>query len=141
MKYRTLKPSSARGRLKGVIGELHLKLLRLQRGNKCEISGDTNCPVGRFHILRTGSHPRLEFEPENILLCRWFPEHYAWHHNGANDSHNAKTLAPIKKLKSEDYEEKLLKLEVTKQKHDMLYLEALRIYLKSEIEKLDKESK
>ena len=140
MKYHTLKPSSARGRLKGVTGDLHLKLLRLQRGNKCEISGDANCVVGRFHILRVSSHPRLEFESENILLCRWFPEHYAWHHNGANDLRNAKTLARIKELKGEDYEEKLLKIEATKQRHDMLYLEALKLYLKSEIGRLNKET-
>ena len=84
-------------------------ILKIERGERCEIckrSGN----VGLFHILSKGSHPRLRFTQENILLAHWFPCHNDWHHN----YFKARVIEKrIKELRGEDYEMKLKKLNVT----------------------------
>lgn len=97
--YYKIKSHSAKGKLRKQIGALHLKILKLRRGNQCEICGKTAPNIGRFHILRTGRYPRLEFVDENVLLSCWYPCHFAWHHYGANDERNARTLETICKLR------------------------------------------
>ncbi len=133
MKFRKVKNRSDRKKLRDDIGALQLILLKLQRGDKDEITGTPAKGLGRFHILRVASHPRLEFEPLNILLVNWMPTHFNWHHAGPNDPKNLKTLERIKEIRGIDYEIALKKIEVTKQKHDTLYFEALKLYFKGEV--------
>lgn len=127
MKYRKINNRSDRKKLRDEIGALQLRLLIAERGAIDEITGRPSNKLGRFHILRVARCPRLEFEPENILLTEWMPTHYAWHHYGPNDPRNIATHDRIKTLRGPDYETRLKEIEAFKQRHDMLYLQALKI--------------
>ena len=134
--YSGIKGKSARKILRDEIGNLHFKCLKIERGEKDEITGVPANGLGRFHILRVASHPRLEFEDENILLVNWLPTHKAWHHNGPNDPKNKWILDRIKEIRGADYEARLKAIEAYKQRHDMLYLEALKIFYQSKLTQL-----
>ena len=131
-----------RRKLKDKLGELHLRVLKLERNNSdtCEICGRRGVVLGRFHILRTASHLRLEYIDENILLTDWFPCHNAWHSSGANDPRNIQTFNRIIELCGKNYKDKLLLIEKTIDKHSMLYLEALYFYFKERLKKLEEGS-
>lgn len=118
---------SSRKQLRDRIGRLHLELLKYKHKNfdTDEITGRRGVVLGRFHILRVSTHPRLEFFDNNILLTAWMPVHYAWHHGGPNDPKNLATLEKIKELRGKEYETELLQAEKFMGKHDLLYLRAL----------------
>jgi hypothetical protein len=115
------------------IGRLHLEILRLKRGDRCEICGKTNVIVGRFHILTVGSHPRLEFRDENVLLSCWMPCHYLYHHNPEKASATKKR---IRELRGDNYEDMLYEIERNMAQHNKLYLLALEVSFKKELESL-----
>ena len=126
MRYK-LPKTSDRGRLIAKIGSIHFDILKIRRGGlQCEICGKKTSGIGRFHILRTATHPRLRFVDDNVLLACWMPCHNAWHHFGPNDPRNKRTMARIIELRGPDYEQKLLERERYVAKMDGLYLLALK---------------
>lgn len=134
------KPSkSDKKKLRDKIGKLHLEILRLQRGDKCEICGLEGENIGRFHIIPLSESLRLEFEPENILLSHWLEKcqaHYKWHHYGADDRRTDFIKNKIIELRGTDYRHRLLTIEKFKDKHDLFYLRILYMNMKRELEKL-----
>lgn len=125
MRYKKIKNKSDKKIIRDKIGKLHLEILRMERGLRCEICGKYNPSVGRFHIISVARSPRLEFCDDNILLSCWMPCHYSWHHMGPLDKRNERTVEIIKKKLGEDWESNLREKERMHDKHDMLYLEAL----------------
>ena len=137
-KHTPISRMSDRGRLRKAMGELHLEILRLRRGNRCEICGLPG-NVGRFHILEVSTHPRLEFVDDNVLLAHWLNNcqaHYLWHHFGPHDNRNIRTLNRIIALRGENWNEKLLERERYVGKMSGVYLLALHESLKKELEAL-----
>jgi hypothetical protein len=137
-KKKPLSKVSERGKLRKHIGELHLQILRIKRGNKCEICGLQGM-VGRFHILEVSTHPRLEFVEDNILLSHWMQNcqaHYLWHHFGSHDARNIRTANRIVALRGQDWESRLRARERFTSKIDMLYLLAKLHEFKQELKKL-----
>lgn len=126
--------------LRDKIGAVHNEILKIKRGDRCELCGRQANNVGRFHILRVGIFPRLEFVELNILRSCWMPCHYTWHHNGPMDSRNQKILQRILKLRKHDTWEKLLLelkiLHATMPRHDPTYLKLLYHALQIELERL-----
>lgn len=118
---------SEKKKLRDEIGRLQLIALKKERGNsgRCEICNKPTDRLGRFHILRTSTHPRLEFVSHNILLTGWFCCHYPWHHNGANDPKSQRILKRIVEIRGKNYEDELLITEQCQPKHDKTYLKTL----------------
>ena len=107
-------------------------LLCLERGKRCEICGKKGI-VGKFHILTVGSHPRLRYSTDNILLSCWFPCHHNYHH----DFHKAKKIeVKIKQLRGDDYEDRLKALDLMQPKLDMFHLGILEAGLKEQVRRL-----
>ena len=79
--------------------------------------------LGLFHILGKGSHPRLRFYEENLLIAGWFCCHFPFHH----DYYDARDrIVPrIKEIVGNDYEEVLLAVERTMPKWDRIMMEEL----------------
>ena len=121
-----LRAKSDRQILRDRIGALHFQILKLERGDNCEICGMPQAE-GRFHIIPLSESLRLEFEDTNILLSHWFhgcQAHYKWHHYGKDDHRCDFVLRRIKELRGNDYRIELKKIELFKGKHDTLYLKA-----------------
>jgi len=130
---------SDKKKLRDKIGKLHLEILRLKRGNKCEICGKEGDYIGRFHIIPLSESLRLEFEPQNILLSHWSEKcqaHYKWHHYGADDKRTDFIKRRIVELRGTDYRHRLLTIGKFKGKHDLFYLRLLYMTFKQELEKL-----
>lgn len=124
MKYGRLKKRSDRKKLRDKIGAIHLKILRHERGDRCEICQIPG-NVSRFHIMPIGSYPKLEFVDENILLVHWMNNcqaHFLHHHAGSDDPRNIRTLRRIKELRGEDYRERLSEMNKFIGTHNELYL-------------------
>lgn len=137
-KRKSISQMSSKGRLRKEIGSMHLKILKLKRSERCEICQIPG-NVGRFHILSTGVHPRLEFCDDNVLLTHWMEccqAHYLWHHAGPHDARNKRTLNKIAELRGATWEDDLRHREITTPKHDMLYLMALKETFKKELKSL-----
>jgi len=107
MKRTPLRKKSDKKKIRDRLGSLHLKLLRSQRGEVCQICGRVSSNLGRFHILPVGKYPKLEFVSENVLLACWHPCHFSWHHSSILDERNKNTLARIKLICGDDFEDKL----------------------------------
>ena len=112
------------------IDDYLLAELKEERGTRCELCGKSQ-QLGLFHVLPKGTHPRLRLSKSNLLIAGWFCCHLPWHHSyyEARD----RLVPRIKELLGDDYEERLLALEMTLPKLDRVILEAL---LKSYEEKL-----
>ena len=97
-----------------------------ERGAKCEFCGRTQ-GLGTFHILRKATYPRIRYHRANLLLACWQPCHYTWHHDykTARDKIEPK----IKELCGEDYEEKLLALNLTAPRLTMTQLNLIKMSL------------
>jgi len=117
-----MRRKSKRQKLIEKIKTLLREELKKERGNRCEICGQSGGRLGLFHILSVGKYPRLMFSKENILLSHWYPCHYLWHH----DYFRAKGIdRRIQKLRGKNYETKLKMIEKTMPKLTMVYLETL----------------
>lgn len=121
-------------KLKKNLDSLFFQILKKERGCRCQLCGRRE-NVGTFHILPKGSHPRLRYARDNVILACWMPCHHTWHH----DIYKAKAIEKkIMMLLGEDYEERLLKLEVTMPRHSSTYLEVLLIAFRKELDELTK---
>jgi hypothetical protein len=92
--------------------------------------------LGRFHILSTGSHPKLRYVDDNVLLVNWLPWHYGHHHWGLTDPRCKTILNKIVQLRGENWREKLLEHERYIGRMDMLYLRCLIETMRKELDGL-----
>ena len=104
---------SGRQRLIERTEDLTREILKIERGNKSEISGRSDVRLGLFHILPKGLYPRIRFHKENLLLCEWLPYHYWWHHYSEKDHVNWYTVQKIKELCGANYRDRLLTLNMS----------------------------
>ena len=124
MKRTRLKKKSVRGKLLSECDNLHLQILRRERGLKCQICGREDKNVGRFHILPTGKYPRLRYCGKNVLIGCWFPCHNDWH----SSFEKAKLIEKrIIKLRGKDYKDRLLFLEAIQPKLSISQLGLIKI--------------
>ena len=127
-KHKRIKTHSVKGGLRKRAGQLHFQLLKLQRGEKCEISNRASNGLGRFHIFPVSRFPRLEFCEWNILLENWHPTHSFWHHFGPMDRRNLETVRRIEAIKGKPWDELELEARIKEKiypKHDEMYLRML----------------
>ena len=127
--------------------DLYRAYLKKKRGLKCEICGKDQERLSHalsvFHILPKGSHPRLRYCEENMLLACWTAYessacHNIWHGAGHGRSHDQRreTITNrIVELRGSNYRDNLLIIEKTMSRHNGLYLSALEKYLKKELKK------
>jgi hypothetical protein len=108
---------STKGDIVKAIDALLFKILKLKRGDICEIHG-RKCPgIGPMHLLSKQSHPRL--------LAGWFCSHYWTHHN--NDDPRAQyTYKRIEELRGKEWRKDLITAEVYQPKLTLNYLMFLR---------------
>jgi hypothetical protein len=107
------------------------QVLRLERGCRCQICNKPDQKVGVFHIIGKGSHPRLRYNKENLLLCCWFPCHSDWHKN----FYKAQLIEKkIIQLLGRDYKERLERLNAVSSKID---IKLTYFILKEQLKKLE----
>lgn len=99
---------SARGGLIQRTQDIMREILKIERGDWCEICGVRRENMGVFHILPVGKYPRIRFQFENVLLSCWIPCHFNWHQTFKAAKEIDKK---IKQLRGEDYEDRLALLD------------------------------
>jgi hypothetical protein len=90
-----------------------------------------------MHILSKQDEPRLRYYEDNVVCAGWFCSHYYTHQN--SDDPRAKfarqRILEIKGAKTwDDLTARLRAAKKDMDKHDTLYLEALKVWLKQELE-------
>ena len=136
MKYSKLNKSSDRGRLIKRLDKMFSQIISLERGSNCEIHGKICDRVGNMHILSKQAHPRLRFVKENIVRCGWFCGHY-WSHHNSDDPRAQFVQKRIIEIYGADYKNKLYEIERFLGQHNSLYLQALEIKFRQELEVLN----
>lgn len=138
LKY--LNKQSVQGKCIAACDRLFLQILIAERGDRCELhNGNCRGAVGRFHILDIGMHPRLRYSRENVLLACWFggsgrAGHYHWHHDPFRKEEIERE---IKRLRGENYKDKLLILERAMPRLTLFYLKTLKMAFTQELKKLE----
>lgn len=136
MKRSRLKRSSVRGNLIRRIDAMLSKIVRMKRGNICQVHNRKCHNLGAAHILDKGRYPRSRFVEENIIVAGWFCSHYWKHHN--NEHEGAKDFdRAVIRLHGENWKDKLLILDRTQPKHTMTYLKALESAFTLELKMLE----
>ncbi len=120
------------------------KILKIERGHKCQICGRwqeiLTYPLSLFHILDKKKYPRLRLHRRNLLLACWHPKywmpqcHNLWHHN--YEEAKRKIEPRIKVILGDDYRNKLLLANETAPKITIFWLKTLEVILKKELEEL-----
>lgn len=130
--YRTLA-GAQRAKITKECEDYLRKILRHERGEKCEICGKKSGKVGLFHILPKGRYPNIRFNKFNLLLACWFPCHFFFHHDPFKAR---KILDRIKELRGPDFEDKLKIISRMEGKMSICKLTMYRESLKKEIERI-----
>ena len=126
MRRKPIRKISDKGRLVKELDRLFFRVLMAERGQRCEISDRPGKGLTPFHILCKSNYPRIRYSKENVLLVNWLPHHYNWHHYTSNDWQFKDVERAVKKLRGEDYQDRLLKLNATMPKHNPTYLNFLK---------------
>lgn len=137
MRYSAPKKKSDKKKLRDKIGAIHYRLLKLKRGDKCEICGQPGAE-GRFHIIPVSESLRLEFVDDNVLLSHWMrgcQAHYKWHHEGKDSPRCDFILKKVRELKGDDYRATLKERELFMGKADILYLKIKLIEMQNELQR------
>ena len=124
--------------------DLLRKILKINRGHKCQICGRwqeiLTYPLSLFHILDKNKYPRLRLHRRNLLLVCWHPVYYMklchniWHHDKVEAER--KIEPKIKAILGNDYRDKLLLANETAPKITIFWLKTLEVILKKELEEL-----
>lgn len=107
LKRTPLNKISTKGNIINKCRTLFFKILLYERKRKCEICGSTY-NLGTFHILPTGTYPKLRFRFENVLLVCWWNCHNPWHSSPTKKKFIEKKIALIK---GANYEQELKELD------------------------------
>jgi hypothetical protein len=141
---------SAKSKLTKECDTLWRKLLKLERGDRCELCGkhqsELSFPLSVFHILPKGTYPRLRYCRENTLLACWTTFqtrccHNVWHGNGHGDWQDTRR-AQIEKTICDRFhvetfeavEDALRLIELSFDKQDVLTLRCLKQYIQDSIQ-------
>lgn len=133
LKRTRLKKASPRGKLIVQLDNLFFRYLVAKRGRKCEVCGK-EAMVGKHHILRVGTYPRLRYHEDNIVLLCWYNCHYGIHHFPAADPVSKHIEKRLQELKGENYYNNLLNINSLMQKKSLLELQGLKFYYKKWLE-------
>ena len=136
MLYRKRIGRSTRGKKLDTMDKLMTKILRLKRGNWCEISGRHANNIGVAHILPKGIYPKMRYHERNLLLMCWFPVHSNLHHYSDFDPPNQRTIERIKELRGEDYRDQLLVINQMQPAMTSMRLDMIHAALKMELKEL-----
>ena len=128
---------STRGKKLDAMDKVMLKILRIKRGNWCEISGRHANNIGVSHILPKSLYPRLRFHERNLLLMCWMPVHFNLHHYTDNDPPNKPTIQKIKELRGEDYRDQLLAINRMQPQMTAFRLDLIHRALIEELQSLE----
>jgi len=139
MKFYRIRQKSDRKKLRDEIGKLHLKILKIERGDICEIHNRKCSNIGRSHILSVGLYPKLEFYSENIVLAGWYCSHFYSHHNPDDPRAELMKQRTIE-LRGEDCKDRLKVLNVGAPKLTMSSLQMIYAAYKQAVEDLDETS-
>ena len=133
-----IRKKSARKTLRDRVGKLHFQYLKKLRHNDriCQICLRPTNQLGRFHVLRVGTYPRLEFCDGNVLLAGWKCCHEIWHHGGGNDEKVIQIEKRLKEILGEDYKERLMMVERCSDKLSIFKLKALECYYANELNRI-----
>jgi len=141
LKYIPLSKRSEKKKLRDAIGKLDFEILKIKRGNKCEIHNKPCANLGRMHILPISKYPRLEFTEINIILAGWYCSHFYFHHN----SDNPRAIEAKKRILElrghTNWEDLLTELKIlheTMPRHTKFYLQLLYHAKQRELEELTK---
>lgn len=138
MKRKRIRKVSSRQRVildcRRLLREIKIEQLG---GKFCEIClKPRHKSVGLFHILNVGTHPRLQFHEQNVLLAGWMPCHYFWHHYPPDSPRAQWILERVKELRGKNYRDRLLSIEAMAPKLTMHYLKLKRMQLKQQLQEL-----
>ena len=128
---KSIKRVSSRQAVIKFCDKLLFEILKIERGNRCEICGRPN--PAPHHILEKGTYPRLRFVKQNILLLCWMPCHFAIHHYTHENPAYKRVQEGIERLLGADYREQLLVAEKMQSQQNMTNLGFLRMALKQEL--------
>lgn len=132
MRIRRIKKRSSKGALIQRTIDLMREIMKLERGEKCEICGKATKDLGVFHIMPVGQYKRIRFYFQNTLLVCWFPCHNDWHHNIFKAREIYKK---IQELRGENFEEELKTINKIAPKISIFQIQsthqALTIYLEN----------
>jgi hypothetical protein len=137
MKYRIPKKSD-RKKLREEIGRLHLQILRIKRGDRCEICQVPSDDLARFHIITVAADPRLEFIDENVLIYarnHWHCCHEPYHRD-IYGVLGQRIVRRIEELRGKNYRRELKLRSRYVGRMSGMYLLALRENMKQELETL-----
>lgn len=130
MKRSPLKSKSPRQRLTEEIEDYLRKILKDERGDRCEVCGRPN--PGLFHILPKGKYPNLRFNRFNILLVCWNPCHDHWHKHRTDSVQGRRVQDKIYELRGREYFEQIQIVDKTSPKLTMSYMGLILQALKQE---------
>lgn len=135
-KLKYINKQSSRGKLMSDCDKLLSKIIRLERGELCEVHNKKCFNVGVSHILPKSRYPRLRYYRLNLFCCGWFCSHHYTHFN----SHDPRAIqyeeAVIKKL-GKNYRENLLIAEKMQPRLKMFYLQTLKMAFRQELKELE----
>lgn len=137
LKRSRLKKVSPRQELINACKSLLLKILKIKRGDKCQLCGRGGNKLHLFHILPTGRYPRLVLHEANVLVSAWYCCHKPWHDLPASDPRWRELEEKVKKLRGENYRDILLVVDKTMPKINMIYLNLKKHQLVQELEVLN----
>ena len=132
LKLNMLRKVFSRGIIIKKLDKMFRQIMLLKRGSECEWCKKTNNPVYVSHVLPKGKYVRLRYVEENVLLLCYYCHIHKWHKN----PHEAMEF--VRKYKGEKHFEKLYDTERWSGRHDGLYLMALEMNFKNELERLTK---
>ena len=115
--------------------DLLREILKIERGDKDELTGAPPKMLGLFHVLEKETYPKIRLLKANLELVNWFPTHFDWHHN----FYKARDIdLLIKQRIGHHYEQRLQLLNRNAPRLDMLAIEMRHEELKRELNEAKK---
>ncbi len=108
-------------------------ILKIERGDRCEVCGRTPTNLGLFHILVKARYPNMRLNRYNVLLTCYMPCHYFFHHD-FSDPRAKRTIDKIIELRGADYENKLKAIDKFQASMTMFQLNLYHKAFKQELE-------
>jgi len=136
LRQKAIRKVSDRQRLINSCKDLLRAILKIERGDRCELCGRTPHNLGLFHILPEGAYKRISLHRENLLLSCWFPCHYHWHRHRTDSPQGRRVQQRVIDLRGADYQERLMLLNHTAPRLTTFQISLVKIALERELEGL-----
>ena len=128
-----IRKKSDRQNIKDKCFALLREILKIERGNKCEVCGRKANNLGLFHIISQAQAPCLIFHRQNLLIMCWQSCHFYWHHN-QRSVQGQRVLRKIIELRGKNWERDLKSLAAIQPKMSAFQMGMYYEALKSELE-------